>query len=82
MMLMIILIVMTLASIAAVLELPPLIRKAWTKEVVIYSVMLISGSILSIVALQGIQLTSPMKLPEVIYKPIYNWMQYILQIKR
>lgn len=77
-----IIIVFTLASLVAVLELPLLIRKAWTKEVILYSVMLIAGSILSVFAMQGIQLPSTMKVPEVIYKPLYDWMQQILKIKK
>jgi hypothetical protein len=76
-----ILIVVTLALIAAILELPPLIKKAFTKEVITYSVMLIIGSILSVAALQEIQIPSPMKVPEMIYKPLYEWMQQTLKIK-
>ncbi|MFF2019073.1 hypothetical protein [Paenibacillus sp. NPDC058177] len=65
----------------AAFELPPLIRKGWARETLIFTVMLVAGAIVSIVALQGIQTPSPMRVPELIYKPLYQWMQHILQVK-
>ncbi|MFC3750135.1 hypothetical protein [Paenibacillus sp. GCM10012306] len=65
----------------AAFELPPLIKKGWARETLIFIVMLVAGAIVSIVALKGIQTPSPMRVPELIYKPLYRWMEYILQVK-
>ncbi|OBZ10483.1 hypothetical protein A8L34_17950 [Bacillus sp. FJAT-27264] len=75
-------IVVGLCSLAiAAFELPPLIKKGWAREILIFIVMLVAGAIVSIVALKGIQTPSPMRVPELIYKPLYRWMQHILQVK-
>jgi hypothetical protein len=70
-----------LAILVAALELPPLLRKGWWKEALTFAVMLIAGAIVSILALEKVQMPSMMVLPEFIYKPFYYWMRYILQIK-
>ncbi|UKS27388.1 hypothetical protein LOZ80_00075 [Paenibacillus sp. HWE-109] len=76
-----ILIVATLAILAAVCELPALIRQARRRDVFTYSIMLIIGSILSVFALNEIQFPSLMKLPELMYKPLNEWMKHALNVK-
>ncbi|MEK8128728.1 hypothetical protein WMW72_12510 [Paenibacillus filicis] len=70
-----ILVVVLLAVIAAAVELPAQIRQAWTRDVVVYAVLLIVGSILSTYALLGIQFPSLMRVPELMFKPISEWFQ-------
>lgn len=80
-MLLTILIVVTLALIALLIELPPLIKKAFTREAFAYSFMLIIGSILSVIALREIHIPSTMRIPEMMYKPLYEWMQHTFNVK-
>ncbi|GAA3400572.1 hypothetical protein ACFFNY_16140 [Paenibacillus hodogayensis] len=75
-------IVMFIIAVAAgVLELPSLLRKAWTKEAIVYTVMLVAGSIVSVMAIENIRPFSPMSVPEEMYKPVYEWMHHILHVK-
>ncbi|REK76845.1 hypothetical protein [Paenibacillus paeoniae] len=68
-----IMIVSIIAIIAAGFELPNQIKKRWKKEVILYVLFLIAGSVLSVYALLEIQLPSPLMIPELMYKPLHRW---------
>ncbi|RXZ80058.1 hypothetical protein EBB07_20135 [Paenibacillaceae bacterium] len=69
-----ILLVTLVALLAAAFEVPAQWKQGRIKEVIAYSLLLVAGSVLSVIAIQDIQIPSPMIVPETIYKPLYNWL--------
>ncbi|RXZ80746.1 hypothetical protein EBB07_17325 [Paenibacillaceae bacterium] len=52
------------------LQLPGLIRKKWWKEVAMYSILLIAGTVSSFIALKLIEVSSPFEWIAWLYRPI------------
>ncbi|MCS7464708.1 hypothetical protein N0M98_31925 [Paenibacillus doosanensis] len=56
--------------LAAILQLPPLIRKGWFREAAVFSVLLALGTLCSVAAVRLIDVPSPLIVLKIVYDPI------------
>lgn len=68
--------VFLVALIVGVAELPSLIRKRWGRETILYLLLLIIGTTLSILAIQLARVSSPLNVLITVYKPLTDWLAY------
>ncbi|WP_239615992.1 hypothetical protein [Cohnella mopanensis] len=71
-------VVLAASALVAALELPALFRRKWRKEIFLYFVLLIPGTLLSIFAIRVSRIPSPLNIVIVVYKPVYEWFSYLL----
>jgi hypothetical protein len=61
------------------MEVPSLLKKKQIKELLCFSLFLVSGAVTSLLGVMNIHLPNPYDWIEVIYSPITDWMNNILQ---
>ncbi|MFE5321367.1 hypothetical protein ACFQ88_21910 [Paenibacillus sp. NPDC056579] len=66
------LVVIGVAVVIAVMELPGLIRKRMLKETIVFTSMLAAGTVLSVAAVRIANLPSPLNILKIIYGPLSN----------
>ncbi|ULL14046.1 hypothetical protein DVH26_06060 [Paenibacillus sp. H1-7] len=66
------LVVIGVAVVIAVMELPALIRKRMLKETIVFTSMLAAGTVLSVAAVRIANLPSPLNILKIIYGPLSN----------
>ncbi|WP_256758932.1 hypothetical protein [Cohnella sp. WQ 127256] len=68
--------VVLVALMISVIELPSLIRKRWSRETLLYLLLLITGTTLSVLAIRLTRISSPLNFLISIYKPLIDWFAY------
>lgn len=70
--------IIIIGMIMAWIELPNLFKEKAIKEIIVFSLLLISGIILSILVILRIELPNPLDLLLMIFAPISKWIESIL----
>lgn len=64
--------------ILSLLEIPPLLKKKWYREIVVYLLLLLTGLALSALLALNIAIPTPLNLLIKIYRPVTNFIEQIL----
>ncbi|MEK8132660.1 hypothetical protein WMW72_32745 [Paenibacillus filicis] len=75
------LLILSVAVLAAVVELYRLVKKGWRKEAAVYVLLLLAGGTLTVVIAIYNNFTSPLELLIMVYKPSLDWLSSIFPAK-
>lgn len=71
--------ILVLAIIIALFELPSLWKKKMLKECLLFSLLLIIGTSLSVALAWGVHLPNPIDWIAAVFQPVADWIDYILK---
>lgn len=70
--------ILFIGAIISLFEIPPLIKKKWWREVIVYFLLLSGGLTLSVLLCLNVSIPSPLELIIKIYSPVTNFIERIL----
>ncbi|MBV7505824.1 hypothetical protein KW850_11215 [Bacillus sp. sid0103] len=71
--------ILVISAVIIVIDVPPLLRKKLVKELWIFSILLLFGTMLSIAQALGISIPNPLDWLTVLYKPFSDMMKNLLK---
>ena len=71
--------IIAVAAAILKLEAPSLKKRRLAKELRVFYILLLSGTILSIAMLMNVELPNPMRLVHAVYKPLSDWYTSVLK---
>ncbi|MCY9513931.1 hypothetical protein [Paenibacillus apiarius] len=71
--------IIAIAAAIMKMEAPSLKRKQLAKELRVFYLLLLTGTILSIAMLMHVELPNPMRLVHAVYKPLSDWYTRVLK---
>jgi hypothetical protein len=70
--------ILFIGVIISLFEIPPLVKKKWWREIIVYFLLLSAGLMLSILLCLNVPIPSPLDLIIKIYSPVTNFIDRIL----
>jgi hypothetical protein len=67
-----------IGAVISLLEIPPLLKKKWRREMIVFLTLLLMGLTLSILLSKKISIPNPTDFIVEIYKPVANFVERIL----
>lgn len=70
--------ILLIGAIISLFEIPPLVKKKWWREIIVYFILLSVGMTLAILISKDVTIPTPIDLLTKIYSPITNFMEKVL----
>jgi hypothetical protein len=70
--------ILLIGAIISLFEIPPLVKKKWWREIIVYFILLSVGMTLAILISKNITIPTPIDLLTKIYRPVTNFMEKVL----
>lgn len=71
--------IILVATAIALIEIPPLWRKKYSKECWVFSLVLLIGTTLSLAWVYHVRIPTPLDLLEIVYKPLDEFLMKLLK---
>jgi hypothetical protein len=70
--------ILLIGAIISLFEIPPLVKKKWWREIIVYLILLSVGMTLAILISKDVTIPTPIDLLTKIYSPVTNLFEKIL----
>lgn len=70
--------ILLIGAIISLFEIPPLVKKKWWREIIVYFILLSVGMTLAILISANVTIPTPIDLLTKIYSPVTNFFESIL----
>jgi hypothetical protein len=70
--------ILLIGAIISLIEVPPLVKKKWWREIIVYLILLSVGMTLAILISKDVTIPTPIDLLTKIYSPVTNFFEKIL----
>ena len=70
--------ILLIGAIISLFEIPPLVKKKWWREIIVYLILLSVGMTLAILISKNVTIPTPIDLLTKIYSPVTNFFEKIL----
>jgi hypothetical protein len=70
--------ILLIGTIISLIEVPPLVKKKWWREIIVYLILLSVGMTLAILISKDVTIPTPIDLLTKIYSPVTNFFEKIL----
>ncbi|MBZ5752035.1 MULTISPECIES: hypothetical protein [Metabacillus] len=70
--------ILLIGAIISLFEIPPLVKKKWWREIIVYFILLSVGMTLAILISKDVAIPTPIDLLTKIYSPVTNFMEKFL----
>ena len=70
--------ILLIGAIISLFEIPPLVKKKWWREIIVYLILLSVGMTLAILISKNVTIPTPIDLLTKLYSPVTNFFEKIL----